>query len=236
MQFECDKVLSTLEKDFLEILTKVLTSSNNQRYQPNPNKNRSTPNANRKHYNTGINNRARTLTTLSPSATHANRTHSFQHMFHRMSENNMYGGNGCLTNHTHHELKIEDIPITQDHLDNHIEIVINEAFTIVSLRASNWFHSYYPHEYSNIVFHASNTTASNLETPPHSRGTVYKGTLLSPTMVEQTIIQAALASIEMFDGTKAKFEAWTKSIKNAVQIAGQNAICMAFSKLTGSPL
>ena len=40
----------------------------------------------------------------------------------------------------------------------------------------------------------------------------------------------------MFDGTKSKFEAWIESIKNAVQISGQNAICISFSKLTGIPL
>ena len=32
-------------------------------------------------------------------------------------------------------------------------------------------------------------------------------------MVEQTIIQAALTSIEMFDGTKSKFEAWMEAIE-----------------------
>ena len=52
----------------------------------------------------------------------------------------------------------------------------------------------------------------------HARATVYKSNLLSSIMIEQTIIQAALASIEMFDGTKSKFETWTESIKNAVQI------------------
>ena len=55
-------------------------------------------------------------------------------------------------------------------------------------------------------------------------------------MIEQTIIHAALASTEMFDGTKNKFEALMESIENAVQISGQNVICIAFSKSTGSPL
>ena len=32
-------------------------------------------------------------------------------------------------------------------------------------------------------------------------------------MIEQTRLQAALASIEMFDGTKSKSESWTESIK-----------------------
>ena len=60
--------------------------------------------------------------------------------------------------------------------------------------SSNWFHSTYPCEYSNNVFHASNTTASNLKTPQHVRGTVYEGNLVSSVRIEQTIIQASSAS------------------------------------------
>ena len=55
-------------------------------------------------------------------------------------------------------------------------------------------------------------------------------------MIEQIIIQASLVSIETFNGTKSKFEAWVEFIENAAQISGQNAIHIAFSKLTGSPL
>ena len=44
-------------------------------------------------------------------------------------------------------------------------------------------------------------------------GTVYKAKLLSSIMIEQTIIQAALASIEMIDGMKGKFKVWVESIK-----------------------
>ena len=50
-------------------------------------------------HKTEINNRARKLTTPSPLAPHANRTQGFQHMLHSTSGTNMYGGNGCLTNH-----------------------------------------------------------------------------------------------------------------------------------------
>ena len=98
------------------------------------------------------------------------------------------------------------------------------------------FMAHTPHEYSNNVFHTSNTTASNPCPPPHAGNTIYQIYLLSSIMIEQTTIQAALASIECFDGTKGKFEAWMESIENEVQISGQNAICIAFSKLIGSPL
>ena len=52
-----------------------------------------------------------------------------------------------------------------------------------------------------------------------ARGTIYEGNLLLSVMIEQTIIQAALSSIETFDGTKSKFEAWTESIENAEYIS-----------------
>ena len=40
----------------------------------------------------------------------------------------------------------------------------------------------------------------------------------------------------MFGGIKSKFEAWMEAIENVAQISGQNAICIAFSKLTWYPL
>ena len=48
-------------------------------------------------------------------------------------------------------------------------------------------------------------------------------------MIEQTIIQAALTSIEKFDGMKSKFEAQTEAVENAAQIFGKNVIYTAFS-------
>ena len=36
-----------------------------------------------------------------------------------------------------------------------------------------------------------------------ARGTIYEGSLLSSVMIEQTIIQAVLSSLESFDGKKA---------------------------------
>ena len=40
----------------------------------------------------------------------------------------------------------------------------------------------------------------------------------------------------MFDGRNNKFEAWTEAFENMALISGQNAIFIALSKLTGSPL
>ena len=53
-------------------------------------------------------------------------------------------------------------------------------------------------------------------------------------MIEETIIQAALLSIEMFNGTQSKLEARMESIVNAAPTSGQSTIHIAFSKLTGS--
>ena len=77
-------------------------------------------------------------------------------------------------------------------------------------------------------------TASNPETLPHFRGTIYEGNLISSVMIEQTIIQAALSSIEMFYGRKSNCQAWIDSIENTAKILGQYTICIAFSKLKGS--
>ena len=54
-------------------------------------------------------------------------------------------------------------------------------------------------------------------------------------MVEQPIIQAAVFSVETFDGTKSKFEYWTASGENAAQISEQNILCITFSKMVGLP-
>ena len=81
-----------------------------------------------------------------------------------------------------------------------------------------------------------NTNKNNQQTAQNTRGAVYKGNLLSFILIEQTIIQAVLTSIEKLDGTKSKFEAWMEAIENAAQISSQNTICIAFSKLIGSLL
>ena len=68
----------------------------------------------------------------------------------------------------------------------------------------------------NYGLHSSNITTDHLEAIPfrQSKAAVYEGSLLSSVMIEQTIIQAALSSIETSDGTKGKFEAWTESVES----------------------
>ena len=76
-----------------------------------------------------------------------------------------------------------------------------------STRSNNWFYSTSLCEYYNSVFHSSNITARNQETSPHVRSTIYEGNLPSSVMIEETIIQTAISSIETFSGTKSEFEA-----------------------------
>ena len=81
IQFEWDKFLPTLEKDFPYLLNEVLSFTNNQLHQPISNIKSSIPNENRNQYNTVIANRTRTLTNLSPLATNINEACGYEHIF-----------------------------------------------------------------------------------------------------------------------------------------------------------
>ena len=48
----------------------------------------------------------------------------------------------------------------------------------------------------------------------NARPTALEGSSLVLDMVEETIIVAALPSVEMLNGTESKFEAWMKAIEN----------------------
>ena len=144
----------------------------------------------------------------------------FQHMAHSIPETTKtYGRNGNFTNcmykgtpnrrHTYHNAPFRSSNTACDQQGFHQR---------GSARSSNWFYSTSPHEYSNNVFHNSNITVSSPDTSPHARGKNYEGNLLSSIMTEQTIKQAALSSIQTFNGKESKFDTWTKSIENAVQI------------------
>ena len=84
-----------------------------------------------------------------------------------------------------------------------------------SPRSDSLLYSTFPHEYYKHAIHNSNISINHPETIPFAevRGTMYEGSLLSSVMIEQTIIQAALSSIETFDRTKSKFEPWIESIE-----------------------
>ena len=85
------------------------------------------------------------------------------------------------------------------------------------------------------VFHAHIPSDNNWQMPKYAGPTMFEGSSLALIMVEQTILQLSLASIEMFYGTKKNFEAWMQATKNVAQISGQYTIHIAFSRLLGSP-
>ena len=88
MQYEWDKFLSTLEKDFLDILNEVLSCKNSLQHQLSSNVNNSMPHKNRSQYNTVIENRTRTLTNQFPLAVNTNGAYGYEHILHSTPENN----------------------------------------------------------------------------------------------------------------------------------------------------
>ena len=147
-----------------------------------------------------------------------------------------HGGNGCLKNHKYQGSQNRHYYYTSLFRSSHTDYDQWDFNHRGSTRSSNLLHNTYPHENSDNVFSASNATTSNLETPQNARATLFESNSLASVMIKQTIIQAVLTSIKMFDGTKSKSEAWVESIESAAQISGQNTIHIAFSEWTGPPL
>ena len=146
---------------------------------------------------------------LSPLATNTNGAYLYECISHNTPENNKYGGNGCSSHHTYQGR---------------------------STRSGNWFHKTYPCEYFNNIIHTHNTNGNNQQTAQNARETVSEGHYLSSVMIEQAIKQAALTSVEVFNGTKCKFKALIGAIENEAKMSSQNSIYIAFSKLIKSPL
>ena len=69
-----------------------------------------------------------------------------------------------------------------------------------------------------------------------SRPVDNEASLLISVMVEQPIIQVAVSSVEMFNVSKSKFVSCIASAENVAQISGQDSLCIAASKIVGSPL
>ena len=143
----------------------------------------------RHQYNTVIANSSRTLTNLSHSATNPNGAGGYKCISHGIPENNTG-------------------PFQSSHTDceewdfHHRE----------STRTGNRFHNTHPRECSNNVFHACNPSENNQHTLQNVRPTAFKGNSLPLVIVEQTILEAALASIEMFNGTENNSETWIEDL------------------------
>ena len=240
LHFEWCRFPSMTEKDFPDILNKIL-SHNGQQEPSNLNEDRSMPQKNREKYNwfrRGIDNRTRTLTTLSQSVTYPNMTNRLQHILHSVAETpNTYSTNGYLMNHTYRgtQNRRQTYHTTPFRMPNKAHKQ-HDVYHRESPMSNNWFYGTSPCEYYSNAFLNSNIMANDLETLPKAGGTIYKGNLISSVMIQQTIIQPAPSSIETFDCTKSILEALAESIENTAKILGQNTICIAFSKMTGSLL
>ena len=93
------------------------------------------------------------------------------------------------------------------------------------------------HDSQHHQVHNPNLTFNHqVITPIHQLGPVVSdGSLLALVLVEQPIIQAAITSVETVNDTKCKFESLIGSVENAAQILKQDVLCIAFSKMIGSP-
>ena len=89
----------------------------------------------------------------------------------------------------------------------------------------------WPCHNTNICFNDQETVSIE-----QLRPVTNKTSLWESVMVEQPINHAAIFAMETFDGTKGKFESWIVFVENAALISGQNILCIAFSKMVGSPL
>ena len=212
MQFKWDKFLPMLEKDFPDILKEVL-SCINQQHQSISNVNNSMPNKYRSRYNTVIANWIRMLTL----GTNTNGACKYEHISQSIPENNTYGGNYHALHHTHHGWQRTETTTTQFHFHHHIQTMISETFTTGDQQGKvlgfiTFCHTY-PHEYSNNVSHAHNNSENDQQSSQNAGPTTFIGNSLALVMVEQTILQAALTSVEMFDCTKRKFKAWMEAVK-----------------------
>ena len=95
----------------------------------------------------------------------------------------------------------------------------------------------FPHDNHHCHIHNLGITFDCQETGPieQLRPVVNKTSLLVSVMVEQPIIKAAISSVDTFHGTITKFELGIASVENAAQISWQDILCIAFSKIVGSP-
>ena len=106
----------------------------------------------------------------------------------------------------------------------------NKAFIIENPRSNGSLYGTFPCEYYTDDLQNSNIATNHPEAIPSrkAKGTIYEGNLVSSVIIEQTILQSALSSIETFDGTRGKFKVWTGSVENAAQISGQDTLYIEF--------
>ena len=205
--------IPTLEKKFPDILNEIL-SHNSQQQPLNSNENRFMPHRIREQYNIirrGMNNRTRALKIICPMMTHPNMANRFHHFLHSTPETpNADHENDHFRNNTYQATQTRGY--AQYTTPFRITNTLHEQqgyFYRGSSRLNGSLYGTFPCEYYNHGSHNSNIIVNHPEAIPcgQARGKMYDSSLLLSVSRAQTIIQAALYSVENLNGTKGKFKA-----------------------------
>ena len=105
----------------------------------------------------------------------------------------------------------------------------------IMFQPEHLFYHNFSHDNQYEQVHFPNLVFSHQVTVPinQSGPVVIEASLLASVMVEQPIIQAAISTVETFNGAKSKFEALVASVENAAQISKQAILCITFSEMIG---
>ena len=144
---------------------------------------------------------------MSTLATNTNGACWSEHMSHSTPENNTWWKWPFFTSHIlgwqNKRQTYHTTPFWSSHTDHYQWNFHYRGST----RLGNWFHHTYPHDYSYNVIHTWNTSENNQQMPQDAKPTTFKGNSLASVMVEQTILQTALTSIQIFSSRKK--EIWS---------------------------
>ena len=245
LYFEWDKLISTLENDFPDIVKEIL-NHDHQRYALVHSQAYSIPASSSKlniNFWCGITGREWTHRAPSPRFPQP-KTRGWAECFGNFcysSPEIPYNchDNGQITNPIYYTVhSSRDAPFTS--IVRPASVPCNH-YGLANRRALQWEHvieSNFPHDYHHQHIHNPSITLNCQETAPIEqwRHVINEVSLLASIMVEQSIIQAVISSVEMFDDTKSKFESQIASLENVAQISGQDILNIAFTKMVGSPL
>ena len=218
MYFERDKFSPTVEKHFLDILQEIL-DCDHQRGNSEQGQGQSVPTSSsdnnadfrcdhtdRQHMERPTSPKLLWLRTRGQSQCHGSFHHSTLEMSYNCHHNEHNTSPTYDSTHTSKDMSIDSAgkPCNffgyADKRALHLEYLIDHHIN------GNFSHDNLYQETCNL-----NLAFNHQVTAPINqlRPVVREGCLLALVIVEQSTIQAAISSVEMFDGTKSKFESWT---------------------------